>query len=78
MFSKIEEDQIFEEQIEDVKKTNFPSSFTLNLTHSILHSASFNFQPYSRGGSLTLKKTFLLSFFIFYLISAYDLTLFLT
>ena len=36
-----------------------PSFFTLNPTPSILHSASFNFQPYSRGWSLTSKKPFL-------------------
>jgi hypothetical protein len=33
--------------------------FILNPPPSILHSASFNFQPYSRGRSLTLKKPFL-------------------
>ena len=32
---------------------------TLNLTPFILHSGSFNFQPYSRGRSLTSKKPFL-------------------
>jgi hypothetical protein len=37
-----------------------PSFFTLNHTPSILHSASFKFQPYSRGWSLTSKKPFLL------------------
>ena len=47
-------------------KTHHPSFFTLNLTpsilhsqSSILHSSSFNFQPYSRGRSLTSKKPFL-------------------
>ena len=36
-----------------------PPFFTLNPTPPILHSASFNFQPYSRGCSLTWKKPFL-------------------
>ena len=31
----------------------------INLLPPILHSASFNFQPYRRGRSLTLKKPFL-------------------
>ena len=33
--------------------------FTFNPTPSTCHSASFNFQPYSRGWSLTSKKPFL-------------------
>ena len=36
-----------------------PPFFTRNPTPSILHSASFNFQPYSKGWSLTSKKPFL-------------------
>jgi hypothetical protein len=39
--------------------TPHPSFFTLKPTPSIIHSASFNFHPYSRGWSLTSKKPFL-------------------
>jgi hypothetical protein len=39
--------------------TRHPSFFTLNPTPSILNSASFNFQPDSKGWSLTSKKPFL-------------------
>ena len=38
-----------------------PPLFTLNPPPPILHSASFNFQPYSRGRSLTSKKPFFIS-----------------
>ena len=37
----------------------YPSFFTLNPTPFILHYAFFNFQSYSRGWSLTSKKSFL-------------------
>ena len=40
-----------------------PQFSTLNPTPSILHSASFNFQPYSRCRSLTLKKPILIYIF---------------
>jgi hypothetical protein len=36
-----------------------PPLFAVNHTPFIIHSASFNFQPYSRGLSLTSKKSFL-------------------
>ena len=39
---------------------SFILHYSLFLTPSILYSASFNFQSYSRGWSLTQKKTFLL------------------
>ena len=44
------------------KHISLHSSLSITPPPLILHSRYFNFQPYSRGCSLTLKKTFLFSF----------------